>query len=80
MTELCAAWRELTVQRPCRAIERKSSDPTSSAAVPRGSFFCKKGSVWEFPLCLRGNKSAHIGEDAGLIPGLTQWVKDLVLL
>ena len=35
----------------------------------------------EFPLWLRGVKSlTSIHEDAGLIPGPTWWVKELVLL
>ena len=34
----------------------------------------------EFPLWLRGNKPTNIQEDAGLIPGLAQQVKDLLLL
>ena len=33
----------------------------------------------KFPSWLRGNKSDCICEDAGLIPGLTSWVKDLAL-
>ena len=33
----------------------------------------------EFPLWHNGNK-LNINEDVGSIPGLTQWVKDLVLL
>ena len=34
----------------------------------------------EFPLWLSGNKLAGIHEDMGLIPGLVQWLKDLMLL
>ena len=34
---------------------------------------------WEFPLRHRGNESARNHEVAGSIPGLTQWVRDLVL-
>ena len=33
----------------------------------------------EFPLWLSRNESARIHENAGSIPGLTQWVKDPVL-
>ena len=36
--------------------------------------------VLEFPLWLSSNKPDCIHEDRGLIPGLRQWVKDLVLL
>ena len=39
----------------------------------------KKPPFQGFPSWLRGNKS-NIHEDVGLIPGLTQWVKDLALL
>ena len=35
--------------------------------------------IWEFLSWLRGNES-NIHEDTGLIPGLTQWGEDLVLL
>ena len=35
--------------------------------------------VSEFPLWLSGNKP-NTHEDVGLIPGLTQWDKDLALL
>ena len=35
----------------------------------------------EFPLCLSGLRTQHsVCEDVGSIPGLSQWVKDLVLL
>ena len=36
-----------------------------------------KNSVSGFPLWLSSNETNH--EDAGLIPGLTQWVKNLAL-
>ena len=36
---------------------------------------------WEFLLWLSGIRTRHsVYKDVGLIPGLTQWVKDLVLL
>ena len=36
--------------------------------------------IKEFPLWLSGNRPTIIREDAGLIPGLVQWIKDLALL
>ena len=39
----------------------------------------KKKQTLEFLSWLSGNKSHQYPEDMGLIPGLAQWVKDLVL-
>ena len=39
----------------------------------------RKGTHVEVPLWLSGDKPANIHEDAGPIPGLTQWVRDPVL-
>ena len=40
----------------------------------------KMGGALEFPLFLTGLRNQHsVCEDAGLIPGLTQWDKDLPL-
>ena len=43
-------------------------------------FILKEKSSMEFPLWLSGLKTRYcLCEDADLIPGLTQWVKDLSL-
>ena len=39
-------------------------------------FFLLKYQIWEFPLWLGETRPTGIHEDMGLIPGLTQWVKD----
>jgi len=40
----------------------------------------KEKKKWEFPLWLSGNEPSSIYEDVGLIPDLSQWVKDPTML
>ena len=42
--------------------------------------WCLNNRNWEFSLWLSGLWTQHVRDDAGLIPGLAQWSKDLVLL
>ena len=46
----------------------------------KGSLALKRHTTVEFPLWLSGLRTCHsLYEEAGLIPGLTQWLKDLAL-
>ena len=58
-----------------RATKRQSGDE------PRVKGRIRTTGLLEFPLWLHGLRTkCCLCEDAGLIPGLTQWVKDLTLL
>ena len=46
----------------------------------RVSFHPKETQPWEFPLWLSSKNLTSIHKDISSILGLTQWVKDLVLL
>ena len=65
----------VTLQRLTPPLKRLA--PASETHTPRGQKERTENSAQEFPLWLsrvRTQQSLH--EDAGLIPGLTQWVKD----
>ena len=47
---------------------------------PRGKMITLLNVFGEFPLCSAVASLTSIHKDAGLIPGLTEWVKDLALL
>ena len=65
-------------------VTREAQIPSPSSRGAGNSFkqergLCSKRILWEFPLWHSRNESNSIHEHAGWIPGLAQWIGDLVL-